>query len=551
MAKPRLIMIGIDGGTFRVIDPMISAGKLPNIKQLIDKGVRTTLKSTIPPVTAPAWVTMMTGVNPGKHGLFEFRKLEPITYDMSSSIKPRESFELMHSHAYAGKTLWDILSNKGYKVSVLAMPMTYPAWKINGYMLSGFPTPDFKQPQGYPDAWASSIGYLFDLDVLAKGDYRRMISECQLFASRLGDILLQQLEERLCDVYAVVFSSTDFLQHYLWKYYIASEDNNYATAIQDIYIKIDEIIGRVLQRIDRTEYSLMILSDHGFNSTADHYFHTNNWLSKEGYLGTHKKNIFDKTIDLILDPLRYKMINLRLTLKSYMRYLPSFVQKKLNKSYYASNLFDWTRTKAFRYKMEFVDGIVINLAGRQPAGIVQKSDYESLRTEIIEKLEKVQDPKNGLMVIQRAYRREEIYKGSHVEFLPDIIVFFDLHYTAGVSVAGNLCVETIPVEAVLARSGDHDMNGILILSGAKFRENTVIDEANISDILPTVLHVMGESIPKYVDGRVIKDAFKAEYSSSPIDYVESMAYESDMSCKLPLNDEDAMKAALKGLGYLS
>src|SRR3990172_10909676 len=124
MKKPKLIIIGLDGGTFKIIDPLIEQGKLPNLERLIKDGTRAILKSTIPPLTAPAWVTLMTGVNPGKHGLFDFKKLDEITHDMPFNPNPKDTCNLMHSRYYAGKTIWDILSKRNLKVSVLMMPMT-------------------------------------------------------------------------------------------------------------------------------------------------------------------------------------------------------------------------------------------------------------------------------------------------------------------------------------------------------------------------------------------------------------------------------------------
>src|SRR3989304_4906039 len=106
MGRNRLILIGMDWGTFKIIDPLIKEGKLPNLQHLIREGTRAVLKSTIPPLTPPAWVSLMTGVNPGKHGLFDFRKLDKINYDTPYGPRPRDTHNLMHSQYYSGKTMW-------------------------------------------------------------------------------------------------------------------------------------------------------------------------------------------------------------------------------------------------------------------------------------------------------------------------------------------------------------------------------------------------------------------------------------------------------------
>ncbi len=79
--KRKLVIVGIDGGTFKVINPLIAEGKLPHLEKLINSGVKGILKSTYPPITAAAWVSFMTGKNPGKHGYFDFREYNPAEYD--------------------------------------------------------------------------------------------------------------------------------------------------------------------------------------------------------------------------------------------------------------------------------------------------------------------------------------------------------------------------------------------------------------------------------------------------------------------------------------
>src|SRR3990172_6802031 len=126
LVKPRLVIIGLDGGTYKIIDPLIREKKLPHIERLIKGGTRSLLMSTIPPLTPAAWVTFMTGKNPGKHGFFDFRRFDIKEYDYSYIPRPKDSMdqtrflsttEFLNSSYFAGQTLWDIFSNVGYRVS--------------------------------------------------------------------------------------------------------------------------------------------------------------------------------------------------------------------------------------------------------------------------------------------------------------------------------------------------------------------------------------------------------------------------------------------------
>src|SRR5688572_30533125 len=138
----RLLMIGLDGATFQLLGPWMEAGALPKLQKVRDQGVSGTLKSSIPPVTAPAWQCFMTGKNPGKHGVYWFMHRRPESYD----VVPINSTDC------DGLTLWELLGKAGYKVAALNIPGTYPPRLLNGVMISGLLTPagrrDFVYPPG-------------------------------------------------------------------------------------------------------------------------------------------------------------------------------------------------------------------------------------------------------------------------------------------------------------------------------------------------------------------------------------------------------------------
>lgn len=542
-------MIGLDGGTFKIIDPLLEQDKLPNLKKLIAGGTRAVLKSTIPPLTAPAWVTLMTGVNPAKHGLFDFRRMEKITYDTPFNLKPNDTCALMHSQYYAGKTIWDIFSAAGLKISVLMMPMTYPAWPVNGYMLSGYPSPDFKKPSGYPAEWANGLGSLFNMSSIHLKNEDGLIKECHGLVSKIGEIFIKQLRDNECDIYSIVFSSTDFLQHYLWRYLLNGE-SKYSNAIGDMYIEIDKWVGRMMALSDNSNCGFIVLSDHGFTSFPEKFFHTNAWLINEGYLTIKKSGWIRNILHHFLNPLRYQKIALRRILMSFLKYTPAAIKRKISANYYATNQFIWLKTKAFCYNIGLAGGIVINLKGRQPKGIVEKEEYETLRSAIIQKLKGLYDKQTGIKIISEVYRREEIYSGRFIDSAPDIIFMLDSKYKSGIGIDKNSIVAYVPGESMKAISGIHDMDGILILNGPKFKKNAMISPVRMVDIFPTILHDLGITIPTYADGKVIKEAFEKEFVSLPISFKDVDFYAEQVKHDLPKDEEEKMKKSLKGLGYL-
>ncbi len=133
--KNKLLVIGIDGGTLDIVLPMVADGKLPNLQRLIQKGAYGTLRSTVPPVTAPAWSSFITGTNPGRHGIFYFFKREKDKHG------GRSRNVLANLNHIRGIPFWKVLNTHGKKVGLLNIPLTYPPQKVNGFMVSGMLVP--------------------------------------------------------------------------------------------------------------------------------------------------------------------------------------------------------------------------------------------------------------------------------------------------------------------------------------------------------------------------------------------------------------------------
>ena len=139
----KVLIIGLDGATPDLVERWVAENKLPYLKQMMQNGVYGTLKSTYPPISPAAWTTFATGYNPGKHGTYDFRDYDPRRYSCFADT-------IVDSNAFAGKSIWDIVGAAGQKVGVITVPVTYPAWRVNGFMVSGYPTPDAAQSVSYP-----------------------------------------------------------------------------------------------------------------------------------------------------------------------------------------------------------------------------------------------------------------------------------------------------------------------------------------------------------------------------------------------------------------
>src|SRR4030042_2502517 len=145
--KTKVFIMGLDGGTWDVLKPLMEEGKMPHLSGLAERGMSGVLKSTITPETASAWTTFQTGVNSGKHGIFDFFQYLPGDYNplvISSQMIPLE-------------TIWQILSRQGKKVIVVNVPITYPAYEVNGLMVTCMLTPSVKSNFTYPPELAEEV----------------------------------------------------------------------------------------------------------------------------------------------------------------------------------------------------------------------------------------------------------------------------------------------------------------------------------------------------------------------------------------------------------
>jgi len=281
----KIFVLGIDGGTFDIINPLIKEGKLPNIQKIIKNGVCGKLKSTFPPVTGPAWTSFMTGKNIDKHGIFDF-------HECSFEYKRK----LVNSTFIKSEKLWKIMNRFDKKVGIIGVPMTYPPEEVNGFMITGFGTPSDKADFAYPPTLHTelvmNIGpYIVDIYPMSyeENDEIRYLTDlynsekCRIKAVKY---LMKYYD---WDFFMVVFSGADYLQHFFWKYRDESHPAHnpkthykYKDVIPQYYQRIDSIIGEIWNRLDENTV-LMIMSDHGGGPHKKKAY-INRWLEKLGLL---------------------------------------------------------------------------------------------------------------------------------------------------------------------------------------------------------------------------------------------------------------------------
>ncbi|MEK6407071.1 MAG: alkaline phosphatase family protein [Acidobacteriota bacterium] len=557
----KVLFIGLDGATFDVLDPLIDRGLMPRLKQFIDEGVRGPLETTIPPITPTAWVSWMTGKNPGKHGVFEFllrRKGSGALPDMPVS-----------SHSRDGLPFWDILGRIGKRAIVTNVPCTYPPMMVNGVMVSDFLTPrgrrDFTYPQSLVEEIESRFGpyELYITEVYTPGNVDKILDQLFTELEYKTKVNRYLMEQYGWDVFATHYWGTDRFQHELWHlldethpFFDRKEHDAHIGRIHEYWHAVDSTLGELFDDAgpDTTVYTG---SDHGFGP-IEKFLCFNVWLIDEGLLVLKRDamTLFKRALfRLGLTPdLAYRsamkmgLAHLRLSVGVTNR---SKLMRLANLLMLSLEDVDWSRTVAFS-KGNYGQ-IFINLRGREEHGIVEPgAAYETEMRQIIDKLRALMDPETHQPLIGPIWRREDLYTGPYIEQSPDIQF---LPSDMANKPLGTLDLTSNKfITPVYGNSGDHRMNGIMLGRGPEIRRGARVEGARIIDYAPTILHSFGVDIPPDMDGRVLEEIFTEEYlAGNPVRVSREMGLDYHAPEGSPLmTDEESeeIRARLRGLGYL-
>jgi predicted AlkP superfamily phosphohydrolase/phosphomutase len=616
----RAVILGFDGMDPELADRFMNEGKLPNLAKLRDKGTFTKLRTTFPAISPVAWSTFMTGVNPGKHNIYDFLARDTSNYLpflSSAEIKgPKRQIKVGKYSIPFGKTeikgmrkgtpFWHWLGKAGIFSSVIRVPVTFPPEKFSGVLLSGMCVPDLKGSQGTfclcttrssddkfreggvrvpverrngvchsyvpgPDnPLAENAGnemrVKFEIRPDAGGKQARFVVGSEKFTLKVGEysdwttvafkaglgftahgicrfylkevspevevyvspvnidpghpdlpishpvtysiylaklygpyatlglaedtwalnehvldddaflaqcysnhedrerMLFDALEKTQQGLCTCVFDTTDRVQHMFWRY--LDEDHPAArgvpqdkrpNVIPELYQRMDRLIGRVMEQID-DDTLLLVISDHGFKSFA-RCMNLNAWLHQNGYL----------------------------TLKD----------GKTESGDWFEDV-DWSRTRAYTMGL---NGLYLNLKGREKQGTVDLAEAEALKIEIQQKLSGLKDPDSGVVGITGVFITGNVYSGPYSENAPDLLVGYGAGYRASWdSVLGKVTSKVFE-DNLKAWSGDHCIDPRLV-PGVLFSSHKFVeDKPHIADVAPTILSLFGLPLPSHFDGK--------------------------------------------------
>ncbi|HEX9793601.1 MAG TPA: alkaline phosphatase family protein [Planctomycetota bacterium] len=571
--RKRVVYVGIDGGSWNLIAPMVEDGLLPNLGAAIKGGVASYLTSTVPVNSSVAWASFMTGTRPGKHGVFFFREQR-----WESHHRPVISFESIKA-----PTVFRIASEHGKKVVVLYFPLTYPVEKVNGVMLGGLLTPDrdsdFIHPPEMREELRRAVGDVPSDNEAEKifhssGDFKAAEASIYHVVEQTTRIAEHLLEAEGPDLLAIVYRGVDLMSHQAWCFqdpeWAAKNPGPAASGsllVRKVYQAVDAGIGRVRARAKALEKPgeqtvFVCSSDHGFGPITWR-FYLNKWLVDNGYLVLKRGNALG----------RFKMWTSR-KLQGAMRRagLQSWWSargRQFTVSVEATiqDMVDWSKTRAYSAVSGGEDIVLINLKGRNPQGVVEPgAEYEELRDEIVRKLAQVRAD-DGTQIYPDVFKREELWGGPQLYRAPDIqaLPFESSVLPAAAPVHARL-VE--PVED--GRPAMHRIQGMLIAEGPGLqagvrisdpfktdpRDPALLDERHphVWDMGPTLLHLLGLPVEDYMDGRVLEELFTEERRRAEAVQVRSGWFVPEAGAEhdatLDAESQAKLMQTMQALGYM-
>ncbi len=566
-------MIGWDGATFDLVRPWAEQGKLPNIARLLETGGHGPLRSTIPPWTFPAWTSFMTGKNPGKHGIFDFFRPRAGSYHL----------EYVNGSHRRARTFWQILSEAGRQVISISLPCTFPPDPVNGIMISGFDFPgegpgSFVDARGmYPrelhEELKSHTGpHPIDAAVIKEVNRGRM----DLVLERMLETVRKKagtakylLAHKPWDCFMILFGESDGAGHQFWRYcdpnspLYGEQPPGLQDSILRVYQELDRQAGELLALVPEGTVNLM-MSDHGFGGVGDWMIYPNAWLGEQGFVRLRA-------------PGKRSWLGGRINAAKHWAVgsFPAWLQRSLYRSFAGLlgriearvryGMIDWSGTQAFFDENPYFPAVRVNLKGRQPGGTVEPGrEYDDVCDRLVHALEGWLHPESGIPIVEKAWRRHELYQGPYVELAPDIIPQWALHqgysfaFKRTLSARPGVWIEKVEPQSegrhrfFEGKSGTHRDHGIFLIQGADcIRPGARIEGARLIDLAPTILYLLGVPVPDDMDGRVLEEVFtESHLDGNAIRMTLAPETLTGNGEAYSAEDEEKIAERLKSLGYV-
>src|SRR5678815_1266086 len=455
----RLAVIGLDCVTPELLfGPWLD--EMPNVRRLMQDGLHGKLTSTVPPITVPAWMAMMTSRDPGQLGIYGFRNRGSFAYE--------DTFTVNAGHVQAS-TVWNVLSRNRMRSIVMGVPLTYPPKPLNGVLVGCFLTPDNTASFTYPPEFQSRLNtlaggeYIIDVKEFRNENKRETLEQIHVMTERRFRAFRNTITQEDWDFAMMVEMGPDRLHHAFWRYFdpghrLYVKGNEFEDVVHQYYLRMDAEIGRTVDALP-ADTSVIVVSDHGAKRMVGAVC-INDYLIREGYLVLKEKPA---------KPTRLK---------------PDMV--------------DWSRTTAWG-DGGYYARVFLNIQGREKEGTIAPTDAPRVRAELAAKIEALGD-ENGKPIGTRALYPEKIYRECR-GIAPDLVVYLGNLDWRSAGTVGNPTVhifdnDTGPDDA------NHAQEGIFVWHG-RGKAAASTPPVSIYDVAPSILDYFGVPAPPEMIGNVL------------------------------------------------
>ncbi|MFT3927568.1 MAG: alkaline phosphatase family protein [Myxococcales bacterium] len=549
----RSLVVGLDGADLEIV-LALGRERLPELFALMDRGVFAHQLSVQPPATLPNWTTFLTGVDPGRHGVFDF------------TVRDGYAVAFRAGTVRETPTWIARLDRLGMRCACVGFPATWPPERLrHGVFISGWDAPVAFEADAsfvWPRALYGTLMRRFA--ALRFDEVDQFRADAPGFHAALGDSLVAKVEARSdlasyllamrrWDVFAFYFGESDTASHYLWSLHDegaprrpARVSASEATGLTRVYQQLDRALGRLVREAG-PDVEITVVSDHGSGGSSDKVVYLNRALAQLGLLSfkpnMQRANAAGGVKRLALERLSPRWRD-RLFRAAGAR-LPSWLESRARFA-----RIDMARTQAFSDELNYFPAVHFNVKGREPQGTVEPTQLPALRARVTEGLLSLRDPFSGRPLVTRVMPREELFDGPWVQRAPDLLL--ELRLDRGYSYnlmpspsAGSDIVVRLEPHDYLGKKGrslpgSHRPRGLFIAAGPRVAARGQI-EATIADAAASVLSRLDVAPPEHAAGSVPH----ALDAGGPLRDLPEAAPR-----LVGLGDQGALERRLRALGYV-
>ncbi len=558
----KTLLVGLDAACWEYLEPLLEEGQMPTLQRLLERGIPGAMHSTMPPWTPTAWATLVTGKNPGKHGVFDMMWRRPGSYEFSPTS----------SRVRAGTPFWQRLAERGVRVGLVNIPFTYPATGAGcEFVVCGFGTPEGASDFVYPVELSQSplfAGYqpVVAAETLRSAPPDELLEVEKEYQSRQVQIALALAEQYGVDVLAINLMLTDHANHKMPQ----------MAQVREAYRHADRDLEQLLRSF--APNNVLLLSDHG-SSRVQGDFLLNSWLQDQGFFVPARRTSQEQAELLNWILMQYLRERngwsgpmekvARWLLRLSVPRLPRALQERF-----------WARIEAAlpgaRRYMHFANDpdpqqsvvfpgsaysglLYLNVAGREEQGVLSTSEREKLVADLAGRLAEITDPISGRPLFSAVYRAEEIYRGPATALAPDLILdAYEMPWNIRTRNSKPILSRIRNgyfVDAVHGRDyGWHSKEGMFVFCGEAFPaagQSGQRHNLRLEDVPALLLHLYDVPLPEDYDGRVPTELLKPPYAGRPL---RSQAGDepgvATQTTEFSEDEAESLAHHLQALGYL-